>query len=226
MMKRRPTLAIHVLTICLALFVHNTHAEEQTRPQKIVAQASNSVAAFGAAENMQDFRDHLKNAHAVLIVPRSVKAGFIFAGSGGYGVMMARNDSGGWNGPAFFVAGSGSIGLQAGASVSQVIMLVMNGAALERMFDSKVKLGGAASVTAGIGGGAGAAFTGDVLVFSRSAGVFGGVSLEGGSVESRTALNSSYYGRDFSARDILIEGKAGADKAAELRSALNTAAGN
>lgn len=226
MMKRRSTLVIHVLTISLALFLHSVHAEEQAKPQKIVEQATKSVAAFAAAEKMEDFRDHLKKARAVLIIPRSVTAGFIIAGSGGNGVMMARNSSGGWNGPAFYVAGSGSIGLQAGAKVSEIMMLVMNEPALERMFESKVKLGGAVSVAVGVGGGAGAEVSADVLVFSRSAGAFGGVSLEGGSVESRTALNSSYYGQELSARDILIDGKAGSDKAAELRSALNAAAGS
>jgi lipid-binding SYLF domain-containing protein len=140
--------------------------------------------------------------------------------------MMARNSSGGWNGPAFFVAGSGGIGLQAGAKVSEIIMLVMNEPALERMFDSNVQFGGAVSVAAGLGGGAGADLSADVLVFSRSAGLFGGMSLEGGSVESKTALNSSYYGQELSAREILIDGKAGTDKATELRSALNAAVGN
>lgn len=220
---RRAKLATCVLTISLALFVHNVYAQEEANPQQIVEQATKSVAVF--AKRTANFRDKLKNATAVLIIPRLKKVGFIIGISGGYGVMMARNSSGGWNGPAFYRTGGGSIGLQAGAKVSAVIMLVMNEPALKKMLKAKYKLGGAASVVAGVGGGVGADVTADVLIYSRGAGVFGGMSLEGGGVEPVPAMDGTYYGQELTTKDILIDGKAGADKAAELRSALKAAAG-
>ena len=225
MKTRLAKFATYVTTVALALFVHNVHAQEEANPQKIVEQATKSVSAFATAKEMQYFRDHLKNASAVLIIPRSVEAGFIVAMSGGYGAMMARNGDGGWNGPAFYRAGAGSVGLQAGAKVSEIIMLVMNDPALEKLLKSKLKLGGALSVALGVGAGTGADVNADILVYSRSAGVFGGVSLEGGALDPLPEVNGRYYGQELSAKDILIDGKAGADKAAELRSALDAASG-
>jgi lipid-binding SYLF domain-containing protein len=221
----KPVILLITFVFCILSF-HHVHAQEDANPQQIVEQAAKSVSAFAAAQEMQGFRDNLKNARAILIIPRSVKAGFIIGVSGGYGAMMARNSAGGWNGPAFYNAGGGSVGLQAGAKVSEIIMLVMNDQALEKMLEAKIKFGGGVSVAIGVGAGAGTDVKADVLAYSRSAGAFGGVSLEGGIVEPLTATNAGYYGQELSAGDILIDAKAGGDKAADLRSALDAAAGN
>lgn len=214
------------IVLCLSVQTQTVHAQEKADPNRLIEQSVKTVSAFASAEEMQHFRDHLKNASAVLIFPESSKVGFIVGISTGFGAMMARDGSGGWNGPAFYTLAGGSVGFQGGAKVSEMIMLVMNEPALEKMLESKLKLGGSASVTIGVGGGAAANMRADVLVFSRSKGVFGGVSLEGGSTGPNKDANSSYYGQELSARDILIDGKGGADKAAELRSALDAATGN
>ena len=206
-----------------ALFWYNAVAQSaQEDAQTLVAQAVKTVEAFTADEHMQDFRDHFKQARAVLIVPRSIKAGFIFGVSGGTGLMMARNEAGGWNGPAFYDVGGGSVGLQAGAQVSEIIILIMTDKGLESMLDTKFKFGGTAGVTIGVGAGAGKAV--DIIGYARTKGAFGGLSLDGGAVEPRPELSSGFHGAELSNQAILIDGKGNSAAVAELRSALVKAA--
>jgi lipid-binding SYLF domain-containing protein len=207
------------------MLLHNAYAQDSaTDAQQLVDQATQSVQAFTSEPSMQDFRDRLKSAKAVLIVPRSIEVGFILGASGGSGVMLARNSGGGWNGPAFYSAGGGSVGLQAGAKVSELILLIMNEQALSKMLEGKLKFGAGAGVTVGIGAAASTNINADVLGYALSKGAFGGVSLEGGGVEPKPEVNSAYYGKNLSAKDILLDGKAGKQKAVELRAALEKAA--
>jgi lipid-binding SYLF domain-containing protein len=209
---------------CLAMALNHAWAQDGAiEAQQLVDQATQSVQNFTAEPSMQKFRDDLKNAKAILIVPRSIEVGFIIGGSGGSGVMLARNSGGGWNGPAFYSAGGGSVGLQAGAKVSELILLIMNEQALGKMLEGELKFGAGAGVTVGIGAAANTNIEADVLGYALSKGAFGGVSLEGGLVESRPELDSAYYGKALTAKDILISGKAGKKKAVALRSALQKA---
>jgi lipid-binding SYLF domain-containing protein len=154
----------------------------------------------------------------VFIMPQLLKGGFILGGSGGNGVFFAREGVGQpWRGPAFYTVGGISFGLQAGAEVSEVLMLVMTRRGMTTMLKSNVKLGADANIAIGpVGAGAEAAtawLSADLLVFSRSKGLYGGISLQGSVVGTRDTLNHAFYGRPVSPADILIGGAATNDKA-------------
>lgn len=198
------------------------HAED--KPQEIVDGAITTLNNFTADPDMSWFRDHLRDAMGVLIVPSLLKAGFVFGGSGGSGVLLSRvPDTTKWSYPAFYTLGSGSFGLQAGAEKAEVVLLVMTEKGMNAMLGNKFQLGADASVAAGpVGIGAQAA-TADILQFSRSKGIFGGLTMEGAIIAVRDKWNLEYYGKEVSPEDILfkhIPQSAGADP---LRNAVSSA---
>jgi lipid-binding SYLF domain-containing protein len=100
--------------------------------------------------------------------------------------------------------GSISLGLQAGAEVSEIILLVMTEKGMDALLSTSFKLGADASVAAGPVGAGAKAQTTDILAFARSSGLFGGISIEGAVITSRDAWNRQYYGRNVRAVDIII----------------------
>jgi lipid-binding SYLF domain-containing protein len=136
-----------------------------------------------------------------------VKAGFIFGGSGGRAVTLARDpQSGKWSGPAFYTLATASVGFQAGISVSEVVTLVMTEKGLNSLLSPSAKLGGDASITAGpVGVGASSALLADFISFSRSKGLYGGLNLDGTVVAISNEWNGWYYGKnDILPPDILV----------------------
>ena len=115
----------------------------------------------------------------MLIAPQIVKAGFIFGGSGGRAVLVAR-DGRTWAGPAFYDLATASVGFQAGVEVSEVVIVVMTDKGLNSLLASSFKIGGDASIAAGpVGAGAKSTVTADLISFSRAKGVYGGLNLDG-----------------------------------------------
>jgi len=142
----------------------------------------------------------------VFIVPQLLKAGFIFGGSGGSGVMLSRDKSSGkWSNPAFYTMGSVTFGLQIGGQAAEVVLLILTQKGMDAMLSTKFQLGGDVSVAAGpVGAGAQAATT-DIIQFSRTKGVFGGLTLEGAVIAIRDKWNHAYYGKETSPLDILVK---------------------
>jgi len=151
----------------------------------------------------------------VLIAPEIVKAGFIVGGSGGRAVLVARGN-GKWVGPAFYTLATASVGFQAGIAASEMVTLVMTDKGMNSLMASTFKFGGDASVAAGpVGAGAKSDVTADLIAFSRSKGVYGGLNLDGTVVSANYDWNKAYYGKDSLPPDILIKGAVsnkGADK--------------
>lgn len=175
-------------------------------------------------ENYVWLRDHLKNAKAVLIFPQVLKGGFFLGGSGGTGVLLGRNETtGSWSDPAFYTVGSVTFGLQFGGEAAEVIMVAFNQKGVDSLLSSSVKLGGDVSVAIGpIGGGAKGSVTipevrADFVSFSRSKGLYGGLNLEGSVLQVRDSLNSAYYERNVTPREILQNKITGEPTAKELR---------
>ena len=112
--------------------------------------AEATLANFQNDPEMRWFRDNLKNARAVVISPRVTRAGLVVGGSGGEALVLARDSSGRWVGPAFYNMGAGSVGLQIGVDVSEVVIVVMSDKALDALLSRSVGLGGDASIAAGL----------------------------------------------------------------------------
>jgi hypothetical protein len=122
-------------------------------------------------------------------------------------VLLVREDrhsASGWSYPAFYTIGSLSLGLQAGADASELVLLIMTERGLNAMLSTEIKAGADISIAAGPLGRNAKAQTADVLAFGRAKGVFGGVSVEGAVIEPRNYWNSAYYGKAVGPADILL----------------------
>ena len=158
-------------------------------------------------------QDVLDKARCVVVLPSVVKAAFGVGGSYGRGVMVCRtgkNYDGPWGAPAMYALEGGSFGLQIGAQATDFVILVMNSRGAESLLHSKVKLGGDASISAGPKGRTASAETdatlrSEMLSYSRSRGVFAGVSLEGSTLRPDEDANHRLYGHDTNAAKILTE---------------------
>ena len=204
----------------------NAIAEDAQNAQGIVDNARVTFGNFIRDKNYEWIRHNLNNAKGVLIYPQVLKAGFFLGGSGGTGVLVARDaKTGEWSQPAFYTLGSVSFGLQFGGQASETIVMVMSQKGLDSLFTSKFKLGGDASVAAGpVGAGAQSNVTADFISFSMSQGLFAGVSLDGAYIAVRDSLNDAYYGKKVTPVEIIAEKKVSNKGSAALREEIRKAA--
>src|SRR5262245_44222508 len=178
------------------------------------SQASKSAQVLNEIMKVPDKgipNDLLNKAECVLVFPKVIKAGFIVGGTGGRGVASCRTTSG-WSAPAFFELKGGSIGLQAGGSSTDFVMLIMNESGMRNLLSDKFELGGEASVAAGPVGRTTAASTdvkmdAQILTYSRSKGLFGGISLKGSVISPEKSDNEGTYGKGIKADTILAANK-------------------
>ena len=190
-------------------------AAAQSEQQKLVDAADTTLSNFLRDPEMTWLQQNIGRARAVLIAPEIVKAGFIFGGSGGRAVLVAK-EGGKWRGPSFYTMATASVGFQAGVQVSENVTLVMTEKGMNSMLAANFKIGGDASVAAGpVGAGAKSDITADLIAFSRAKGVYGGLNLDGTLVNLSDDWNRAYYGKSVQPVDILVRGAVankGADK--------------
>jgi SH3 domain-containing YSC84-like protein 1 len=159
-------------------------------------------------------QDLLDKAECVIVYPSVLKAAFIVGGSYGRGAMTCRTGehyTGPWSAPTMMALEGGSFGLQIGGEATDFVLLVMNARGAHSILGSKVKLGADASVAAGPKGRTAAAATdvtlrAEVLSYSRSRGLFAGVSLEGSTVRPDNDANKRVYGKELPAEDLIFKG--------------------
>ena len=167
--------------------------------------------------------DLLDKADCVVVFPSVVKAAFIVGASYGRGAMSCRRGQefrGPWSAPTMMALEGGSFGLQIGGDATDFVLLVMNESGARGILASKVKLGGDAAVAAGpVGRDASAesdaSLRAEILSYSRSRGLFAGVSLEGSTIRPDNGDNRRVYGKNIPARDIVLSGKVAVPPAAE-----------
>jgi|SRR5580692_2582090 lipid-binding SYLF domain-containing protein len=172
-------------------------------------------------------RDLLDDAHCVVVVPGMKHAAFLVGGKYGRGFIVCRQDArAGWGAPASVRVEGGSFGFQIGASETDVVMLVMNRSGMEKLLQSKFTLGGAAEVAAGPVGRSSTAqtdakMTAKILSYSRSRGVFAGVSLQGATLRQDLDENRDLYGKQITNRQIVTKRTKAPAAASELLEVLN-----
>lgn len=210
-----------VATIALLAACATTDSGEKRvspdEPQKLVSDAQVAFNNFLRDPDQTWVHENIGRAKAVLIAPQIVKAGFIFGGSGGRAVLVAREGNT-WAGPAFYDLATASVGFQAGVEVSEALIMVMTDKGLNSLMASSFKIGGDASVAAGpVGAGAKSTVTADLITFSRSKGVYGGLNLDGTVVHSNVPWNNTYYNRsNVLPPDIIIRRSVRSPSAAPL----------
>jgi SH3 domain-containing YSC84-like protein 1 len=175
-------------------------------------------------------QDLLDKADCVIVYPSVLKAAFVIGGSYGRGAMTCRTGehfTGPWSAPTMMALEGGSVGFQLGGQATDFVLLVMNGRGAHSILSSKVKLGADASVAAGPKGRTAAAATdvtlrAEVLSYSRSRGLFAGISLEGSTVRPDNDGNERVYGKKLEAESIVFKGAVAVPPAAQrLVSYLN-----
>jgi lipid-binding SYLF domain-containing protein len=152
--------------------------------------------------------DVFKNAKCVAVVPSMVKGGFVFGAEHGRGVATCRTPNGNWSAPAFFVITGGSWGLQIGVQAADLVLLIMNDQGMKDLLSSKFKLGANGSVAAGPVGREAAASTdwkmhAEVLTYSRTRGLFAGLTLSGAVIKQDDDATRALYGRTVGFRSAL-----------------------
>ncbi|MBR1602326.1 MAG: lipid-binding SYLF domain-containing protein [Synergistaceae bacterium] len=194
-----------VLALVLALVPACAFAA--TTPDKIIADSIGVIKEMTAKKDAPDVAAMLKEAKAVAIVPALVKAGFMFGGEYGEGLIL-RRENGKWYGPGFYNISGGSFGLQIGAQSIALVLVITNEDGVKAFLKSKSKLGGDVAVAAGPVGrrmegatdGKGRA---DIYSYSISRGLFAGMSLEGSIVAISVKRNEQYWNKSIKAVDAL-----------------------
>lgn len=200
----------------------------QSEQQNLVNSASTTLSHFLHDPDMTWLQANIGRAKAVMIAPQVAKAGFIFGGSGGRAVTVARDpQTGRWVGPAFYTLATASVGFQAGISVSEVVTLVMTDKGMNSLLSPSVKLGGDASIAAGpVGAGAKSDVVADFISFARAKGVYGGLNLDGTVIAISNEWNAAFYNKPgILPPDILVRASAHEKGASKLLAEVSRAAG-
>lgn len=204
-----------ILVVCLGLIATAPLFAENNKEQKRLE--NSGVVMQEIMNTPEDIpQEVIDKAECVIVFPSVLKAAFVVGASYGRGAMVCRtgkNFRGPWGAPAMYALEGGSVGFQIGGQATDLVLLIMNNRGASSILDSKVKLGGDASVAAGPVGRDASANTdaymrAEVLSYSRSRGLFAGISLEGSTLRPDDDATADVYGRKFTARQIVINGEA------------------
>jgi lipid-binding SYLF domain-containing protein len=191
----------------IALALASAARAQELNPDKRLEHATSALRVFLNSESPIP-KDLVGKSQCIATVPGLMKGAFLFGGKYGRGFASCRKVTGGWSSPAAIAIEGGSFGLQLGGSSTDLIMLVMNGRGVDRLLGDKFTLGGEAAVAAGPVGGTASAntdalMTAEILCYSRTKGLFAGLSLEGATLRPDGGENKKLYGREVSNRDVL-----------------------
>ncbi len=217
--------SILAATVALVAVAAPLAAHAQAEQQALVDRATLAAQDMVNDHDGKDAQSLLRRARAVMICPQMFQAGFLFGGQGGDCVLVARDGAGSWSSPAFYGMGSASFGFQAGLQDSEVMMMILTERGLRAIMDDQFKLGANAGGTfiqwgGGVEGATTAAVGADIVAFTRSRGLYAGISLSGSVMSSKSGWNRQYYGKEAAAQQIVISMEANNPGATPLREIL------
>jgi SH3 domain-containing YSC84-like protein 1 len=203
------------MVVCVSLCPLSAFSKDSQKEQDRVEAAGTVLKEIvDIPDNIP--KDLMDRAECVIVLPSVLKFAFGVGGSFGRGVMTCRTGehfTGPWGAPALYAVEGGNIGFQLGGQATDFVLLVMNPRGAKSLMGSKVKLGADASAAAGPKGRSAEGATdvvmrAEILSYSRSRGLFAGVSLEGSTLRADNRANEKLYGRKLSAKQILRQGEA------------------
>lgn len=218
---------LFMFTLAIALGCAPLIGQEKSKTDERLGDAADLFSEIMGTPDKSIPQDLLNKSSCIILVPGLKKGAFVFGGKYGRGFAMCRMQSGeGWGPPAAIRIEGGSVGFQIGVSSSDVILLVMNERGMKRLAANKFTLGAEANVAAGpVGRDATAQtdvlMTAEILSWSRSRGVFAGVSLSGATLRNDLDENKVMYGQRWTNKEIIGSGLKPPAGAAKLMSALN-----
>jgi SH3 domain-containing YSC84-like protein 1 len=209
-MIRKSLMVVCMGLIATAPLLAANHEQERLEKAGVVMQE-----IMNTPENIP--QEVIEKAECVIVFPSVLKAAFVVGASYGRGAMVCRSGEhfhGPWGAPAMMALEGGSVGFQIGGQATDLVLLIMNERGASSILESKVKLGGDASVAAGPVGRDAAANTdaymrAEVLSYSRSRGLFAGISLEGSTLRPDNEATADVYGRKLTAKEIILGGGVG-----------------
>jgi len=203
-----------IVGFCIMFVASALHAANKEQ-RRLENSGTVMQEVMGIPDNIP--QELLEKAECVIVFPSVLKAAFVVGGDYGRGAMVCRTGehfNGPWGSPAMYALEGGSVGFQLGGQATDLVLLVMNKRGASAILDSKVKLGADASAAAGPKGRGASADTdatmrAEILSYSRSRGLFAGISLEGSTLRPDNDASADVYGRKITAREIVMGHKIG-----------------
>jgi SH3 domain-containing YSC84-like protein 1 len=205
-----------VAATCLTLVAGNVYAQKLNKEQRRLEECGVVMQeVLNVPDNIP--QELLEKAECVIVIPSVKKLAFGVGADYGRGAMICRTGEhfrGAWGAPAMYALEGGSVGFQIGGEATDLVLLVMNGRGMDSILSSKVKLGADASVAGGPKGRDASADTdawmrAEILSYSRSRGLFAGVSLEGSTIRPDDEASEQVYGHAIKAKEIVRSNKIG-----------------
>ena len=219
-----------VLTVAIVgacALVASAQSQPQSQSQSQSDEAERITKAGVVLDEIMAARDSsiptsiLSTAEAIVVFPSTLKGAFIVGAQRGRGIISVRDRAkGGWSNPAFLTITGGSVGLQIGGQELDIVLVVRNRRGIENLLKNQFEVGGEASAAAGPVGRDTSASTdiqmrAEMLSYSRSRGLFAGVSLRGASIRQDQDANQKFWGSRFTTSDVVLAGKAVAPQSAD-----------
>ena len=208
-MFKKPLQRLLLIALAMLLPTMAVHAEDPP-----LVRADNAVRVMNDIMQAPDKaipQDLLRNARAIAVIPDMIKAGFIFGGRRGEGLISVKGADGTWSNPSFITMTGGSVGFQAGVSSTDVILVFRTQRGVDSIVNGKFTLGADASAAAGPVGRTATASTdsqlkAEIYSYSRSRGLFAGVALDGSALRIDYDANAAVYGAGITPRRIFEGG--------------------
>ncbi len=206
------------------LFALASASTDESRETERIHKASNVLKDFG---KMKESIPHelMENCQGIVIVPDLLNAGFVVGGKRGRGIAMVKLDDGTWSDPVFVTLTGGSFGLQIGVQSVDLVLVFRHKGVLAKVKNGDFTIGGDASAAAGPVGRNTSASTdykmeAEVYSYSRSRGLFAGISINGSDLAIDKSANAAYYGKSMSSRDIFETAKSNTEAVKTLKESL------
>ena len=212
----------------LILFSFQELYAQEKQQEKIEASAQVLTEFSKMKENIPE--ELLKVTQGIIIVPKLINAGFVLAGKRGKGIAMVKHSDGTWSNPVFITITGGSIGFQAGIQSIDLVLIFKHAKTLEDIGKGSFTLGGDVSVTVGpVGRNSSAStdtkFEAEAYSYSRSKGLFAGISISGSAIDVDSKFNEAFYKNHFDARDIFSSEKIKNPSVREIHATLKSMIG-
>ena len=207
-----------IVLVCFIFLPVNANADNKWT--RLVEESGNVLSDVQHMPDQGIPEDLIEKCSAIAVFPSTISAAFGIGGQYGQGIIMARNEkSGNWMPPAIFTIAGASLGFQIGGQATDYVLLIMNRRSIDGILQGKFKLGVDADVAAGPVGRSAQAATdiqlkGGILSYSRNRGLFIGVNLAGTVLAQHWDGDKELYGKDLSAREIMLEDKVGMPRSA------------
>jgi lipid-binding SYLF domain-containing protein len=219
------TIKLKITALTCATLLITSGAFAQDKEGKRIDAAAVSLSDFGKMKESIP-TELLAVTQGIIVVPKLINAGFVVGGKRGRGIAMVKKADGSWSNPVFVTITGGSFGLQIGVQSVELVLVFKHSSSLTDIKKSSFTLGGDLSVAAGPVGRSSSANTdykldAEVYSYSRSKGLFAGLSLNGASLDIDAAANKAFYGKEISANTIFTAENSTDVKVKELKTTLS-----